>query len=92
MASHGKSAGESGGGKEALPFEQALQRLETIVEAMEGGELPLEQLLQRFEEGARLVKNCQNKLEEADLKIQKLETTLGGEAELKPVKLGNADE
>ncbi len=36
---------------DALPFEAALGRLETIVEAMEGGNLPLEQLLAKYEEG-----------------------------------------
>ena len=36
---------------------------------MESGDLPLESLLARFEEGTRLVKTCQAKLEEAELKI-----------------------
>ena len=55
------------------PFEEALQKLESIVEQMEGGELPLESMLSRFEEGVRLVKSCQSRLEEAELKINKLE-------------------
>ena len=47
---------------------------------MEEGELPLETLLQRYEEGNQLVQTCQGKLEEADLKIKKLETSGSGEA------------
>ena len=67
-----------------MPFEEALKKLEKIVDDMEGGELPLETMLSRFEEGTRLVKVCQGKLEEAELKIQKLEKNAGGEMTLKP--------
>jgi exodeoxyribonuclease VII small subunit len=67
-----------------MPFEEALQRLEAIVQAMESGDLPLETLLARYEEGAHLVKTCQGKLEEAEQKIQKLEQNAAGELTLKP--------
>ena len=70
-----------------LPFEEALKKLEGIVEAMEADDLPLEALLARYEEGARLVKICQEKLAEAEVKIQQLEKTAGGELELKPLEL-----
>jgi exodeoxyribonuclease VII small subunit len=66
------------------PFEEALHKLESIVEQMEGGELPLETMLTRFEEGVRLVKSCQSRLEEAELKISKLEKTTDGQVALKP--------
>jgi exodeoxyribonuclease VII small subunit len=78
--------------KDALPFEEALHKLESIVEAMESGDLPLETLLERYEEGSRLVKICQAKLEEAELKIQKLEKTAAGELVVKPVDLGAGGE
>ncbi|MBI4327658.1 MAG: exodeoxyribonuclease VII small subunit [Chloroflexi bacterium] len=68
-----------------LPFEAALQKLESIVESMEGEDLPLETLLARFEEGSRLVKVCQAKLAEAELKIQQLEKDAGGEPVLRPL-------
>ena len=74
--------------KEVLPFEEALQKLESIVEAMESGDLPLETLLQKYEEGSRMVKICQAKLEEAELKIQKLEKNAGGEVVVKPMEMG----
>jgi exodeoxyribonuclease VII small subunit len=70
---------------ENMPFEEALKRLEGIVVAMESEDLPLETLLARFEEGTRLVKVCQTKLGEAELKIQKLEKNRAGEAVLKPL-------
>ena len=73
--------------KGGLPFEDALKRLEDVVEAMESGDLPLETLLAKYEEGARLVKLCQEKLTEAELKIQQLEKTAAGEMKLKPVDL-----
>jgi exodeoxyribonuclease VII small subunit len=69
------------------PFEEALQKLEGIVEAMESDDLPLETLLARYEEGAKLVKICQEKLAEAELKIQQLEKTAAGEMKLKPIEL-----
>ena len=44
------------GGNLDLPVEEALKKLETIVEAMEGEDLPLETLLARFEEGTKSAK------------------------------------
>jgi len=60
-----------------------LKKLETIVAAMESEELPLETLLAKYEEGTRLARTCQEKLAEAELKIQQLEKTAGGEMKLK---------
>ncbi|MGA2685824.1 MAG: exodeoxyribonuclease VII small subunit [Verrucomicrobiota bacterium] len=71
-------------GKGGLPFEDALKKLEAIVEAMESEELPLEALLARYEEGTRLAKVCQEKLAEAELKIRQLEKNAAGEMKLKP--------
>ena len=39
-----------------VPFEEGLKKLETIVEQMEGDEMPLEDLLEHYEEGIRLAK------------------------------------
>ena len=68
-----------------MPFEEAVKKLENIVEAMESGDLPLETLLQRFEDGTRLVKLCQSRLEQAELQIQKLEKDSAGQTAVKPV-------
>jgi exodeoxyribonuclease VII small subunit len=67
-----------------VPFEEALKKLETIVEAMESEDLPLETLLARYEEGTRLAQICQSKLAEAELKIQQLEKSSAGDIRLKP--------
>ncbi len=69
------------------PFEEALKKLEGIVEAMESDDLPLETLLAKYEEGSKLVKICQQKLAEAELKIQQLEKNAAGEMKLKPIDL-----
>ena len=61
--------------------------MEGIVEAMESDDLPLETLLAKYEEGSKLVKICQEKLAEAELKIQQLEKTAAGGMKLKPVDL-----
>ena len=68
-----------------MPFEEALKKLETIVEAMESDDLPLETLLAKYEEGTKLARLCQEKLAEAELKIQQLEKTASGELKLKPL-------
>ena len=81
-----KSAGQNNPAKNP-PFEEALQKLEAVVEAMEADDLPLETLLAKYEEGAKLVKICQEKLAEAEVKIQQLEKTAAGEIKLKPVDL-----
>ena len=78
-----KNTGAGGAAKDA-PFEEALKKLESIVEQMEAGELPLETMMARFEEGVRLVKTCQTRLEEAEVKISKLDQDAGGSAVLKP--------
>lgn len=86
MPSAPKNAGQTNPAKAgSLPFEEALKKLETIVTAMEGEDLPLETLLAKYEEGTRLAKLCQEKLAEAELKIQQLEKTAAGEMKLKPL-------
>jgi exodeoxyribonuclease VII small subunit len=74
--------------KAAMPFEEAMSKLESVVEAMESGELPLESLIAKYEEGVKLAKVCQEKLAEAELKIQQLEKSAAGELKLKPLALG----
>lgn len=55
-----------------MDFEKKIDRLEEIVEKMEGGELPLEESLKMFEEGVKLVKECQGRLSEAEQKVKVL--------------------
>ena len=74
------------------PFEEAMQKLESIVDAMESGELPLEALMAKFEDGTRLAKICQAKLAQAEVKIQQLEKNAAGELMLQPVETSNGHE
>ena len=79
-----KNSGQAPAAKSgAMPFEEALKKLEGIVEAMESEELPLEELLAKYEEGTQLAKVCQTKLAEAEVKIQQLEKTSTGEMRVK---------
>jgi exodeoxyribonuclease VII small subunit len=60
-------------------FEDALTKLESIVKELEEGELSLERSLERYEQGVRLARFCSGKLEEAEKRIEVLQTTETGE-------------
>jgi len=53
-------------------FEDAMAQLESIVEALESGDLPLEKAIKTFEEGVRLSRFCFEKLDETEKKINLL--------------------
>jgi exodeoxyribonuclease VII small subunit len=61
-----------------LSFETALGKLESIVEAMESGDVPLAELLAKFEEGSKLLKICEARLKDAELKIEQLKKQKDG--------------
>jgi len=61
-----------------LSFEAALTKLEAIVDSMEQGEVPLAELLAKYEEGSKLLKVCESRLKDAELKIEKLKKTKDG--------------
>lgn len=61
-----------------LSFEAALGKLEAIVESMESGEVPLAELLAKFEEGTKLLKICEARLKDAELKIEQLKKQKDG--------------
>ena len=75
-----------------LAFEEAVEKLEAIVQEMESDELPLETMLVRYEEGAKLVKVCEEKLQSAESRITQLEEKLEGELATRPVTLGDEGE
>ncbi len=60
------------GEQDPLRFEQALERLETIVTEMEDGDLDLETMISRFEEGRRHLKSCSAKLNDVERRIEML--------------------
>ena len=55
-----------------IKFEDALQRLEQIVDQLEGGDLALDDSLKVFEEGVALARRCAKYLEEAEKRIELL--------------------
>ena len=57
-----------------ITFETAIQKLSAIVEKLESGSLSVEESLKLFEEGTALSAHCYRKLEQAELKIETLDT------------------
>ena len=66
--------------REAVSFEEAMKKLESIVEALGEGSLPLEDSLNLFEQGMGLCRFCSKKLDEAEYKVERL-TEGDGEGE-----------
>ena len=58
--------------KKELSFEESMERLEEIVSSLESGEFPLDESLKLFEEGVKLVKFCNKKLESVEKSVKKL--------------------
>ena len=82
----GSKAGEGAAREEPLDFERALERLETIVEDLEGGALSLEESLARYEEGIRLSRRLSRSLDAAEQRIEKLAES-GSEVTTEPLEL-----
>lgn len=54
-----------------------MERLEELIEAMEDGSAPLAELVAKYEEGSKLLRECQSQLRAAELKIEKLNSQTG---------------
>lgn len=67
-------------GRQSL--ESALKRLETIVNSLEGGDVPLDEAIALYEEGLELSKVCGERLKETELRLRKLSKTVDGRFEL----------
>ena len=63
---------------QTLSFEAALNQIETIVETMESGDVPLAELLAKYEAGNQLLKVCEARLKDAELKIELLKKQKDG--------------
>jgi exodeoxyribonuclease VII small subunit len=70
--------------EEAPSFEVALERLETIVEELEGGSLSLEESIARYEEGMRLSRRLTQTLDQAEQRIERLVEDEGEEPDARP--------
>lgn len=71
---------------EAAPmdFATTLEQLETLVERLESGELSLEGSLSAFEQGVRLTRDAQRRLDAAELKVRSLTEGSEGSLDLAP--------
>jgi exodeoxyribonuclease VII small subunit len=65
-----------------LPFEEALEQLEELVREMEYDEIPLEDLIKNYEEGTRLFRVCEKRLDEAQGRIEIIRKKRNGESVL----------
>jgi len=75
---------------EVLNFEAALARLETMVARLESGELTLAESLRTFEEGVSLSRQCAERLDQAEARIELLIRTADGELTTEPfVRVGD---
>ena len=70
-----------------LSFEDALQALEEIVKGLESGDVKLDQAIENYERGAALKRHCENKLREAQAKIEKISLDTDGNASAEPARL-----
>ena len=75
-----------------MKFEDALKKLEKIVDELEGGSLSLDEALDKYEEGIRLSKACAKKLEVARKKVEILLKSEDGTVELKEFNEKAAEE
>ena len=65
-----------------LSFEEAMRELETVVKKLETGQASLETSIAEYEKGMALRKHCEQKLQEAKMKIDKITKTPAGEVTL----------
>lgn len=73
-------------------FEEAMERLEKIVQDLEDGDLSLEESLKVFEEGMGLVKFCSEKLEEVEQRVTRLVKDSNGKYRHQPFEIDKGEE
>jgi exodeoxyribonuclease VII small subunit len=75
-----------------IKFEDALARLEQIVDTLEGGSLPLEESLKAFEEGVAMARRCARYLEDAEKRIELLTKDDSGVLKTEPFDWDEEDQ
>ncbi len=73
-------------------FEEALSKLEAIVQQLEAGDLPLEESLKLYEEGVRLSRACSDRLQAAERRIEILERARDGSLRELPFATDSGEE
>ena len=61
-----------------LPFERAMEELETIIKRLEGGQVPLEESVQIYERGEALKRRCEELLRQAEARVEKITLDASG--------------
>ena len=72
-----------------LSFEDALSRLEKIVQGLENGSLGLEASIKAYEEGVALRQHCESKLNDAQLRVEKLSLNAAGQPQREEFNINN---
>lgn len=72
------------GQEQARSFEASLEALERIVQQLESGDLPLEKSLELFEQGVKLSRECQDRLSQAERRIEILMRDNQGRPAVRP--------
>lgn len=75
-----------------IKFEDALKKLEKIVDDLENGDLSLDEALKKYQEGIELSRACSSKLDSAKKKIDVLVKNKKGEFEFKPLNETKSEE
>jgi len=70
-----------------VTFEQAMSELEEIVHVLEDSQLPLEELVEKYERGAGLLRTCQQRLNNAQQRIELITRNAAGETVLEPLNV-----
>ncbi len=73
-------------------FEASLKELEKIVRRLEDGDLPLEESLKLFESGVKLSRECQERLNQAERRIEVLLADENGNPALQAIETGDLRE
>lgn len=71
----------------SLSFEDALAELEQIVRRLEAGQVKLDEAIQCYERGAQLKRHCEQKLNEAQQRVERIVIGPDGAANAQPAKL-----
>jgi exodeoxyribonuclease VII small subunit len=71
----------------AMSFEDALAELEQIVRRLEAGQVRLDDAIQCYERGAQLKRHCENKLSEAQQRVDRIVISPDGAVAAEPAKL-----
>lgn len=69
---------------EKMTFETAMAELESIVSDLENGSIELEESIEKYQRGIQLKKHCDQKLKEANMKIDQIEIDKDGNVSEKP--------